>query len=34
MLDLAVYLTKHAAFATYLTDRDQRSKQPSRAKRR
>jgi hypothetical protein len=34
MLDLAVYLTKHAAFASYLNDRDQGTKRPARAKRR
>jgi hypothetical protein len=34
MLDLAVYLRKHAAFATYLNNRDQRTKRPAPAKRR
>ena len=34
MLELAVYLTKHANFADYLTHRDQRGRRTSRHKKR
>jgi hypothetical protein len=34
MLDMAIYLTKHARFAAYLAHRDQRTKRPARAKER
>jgi len=34
MLELAVYLTKHADFADYLTNREHRVRRASRRKKR
>ena len=33
MLDMAIYLTKHAKFAAYLASRDQPAKRRARAKK-
>ena len=33
MLDMAIYLTKHARFAAYLADRDQPGKRRARARK-